>query len=353
MTYTGWFVEQFGQGPGWFLANLTLILAIAFPVMVGVALAVYADRKIWAAMQMRRGPNVVGPFGLLQTFADAAKLFLKETIIPTGASTGVFLLAPMISFTLALVVWAVMPFDAGLVLADLNVGLLYVFAVSSMGVYGIILGGWASNSKYAVMGALRAASQVISYEIAMGFALAAVLVISGTLNLSDIVKSQQTGYFASIGLNFLSWNWLPLLPMFLIYFISGVAELNRHPFDVVEGESEIVAGHMIEYSGMAFAMFFLAEYANMILIAALTSILFFGGWAPIVDLPILRDIPGIFWLIAKTFFFLSCFIWLRASFPRYRYDQLMRLGWKVFIPISIFWILLVGAWVLSPWNIWK
>jgi NADH-quinone oxidoreductase subunit H len=247
----------------------------------------------------------------------------------------------------------VIPFQAEMVLADVNAGLLYVMAITSVGVYGVILAGWASNSKYAFLGAMRASAQMVSYEIAMGFALAAVLVVSGTLNLSDIVKSQQTGYFASIGLNFLSWNWLPLLPMFLIYFISGVAELNRHPFDVVEGESEIVAGHMIEYSGMAFAMFFLAEYANMILIAALTSILFFGGWAPIVDLPILRDIPGIFWLMAKTFFFLSCFIWLRASFPRYRYDQLMRLGWKVFIPISIFWILLVGAWVLSPWNIWK
>ena len=249
--------------------------------------------------------------------------------------------------------WAVIPFQADLVLADVNAGLLYIIAISSIGVYGVILAGWASNSKYPFLAAMRASAQMISYEIAMGFALVTVLIISGSLNLSKIVMLQDTGIFADMGLNFLSWNWLPLLPMFLIYFISGVAETNRHPFDVVEGESEIVAGHMVEYSGMAYAMFFLAEYANMIMIAALTSILFLGGWLPIVDLPILRDIPGFFWLFAKTFFILSCFIWLRATLPRYRYDQIMRLGWKIFIPLAVFWVVLVGAWVVSPWNIWN
>jgi NADH-quinone oxidoreductase subunit H len=240
-----------------------------------------------------------------------------------------------------------------MVLADVNAGLLYIMAISSIGVYGVILAGWSSNSKYPFLGAMRASAQMISYEIAMGFALVTVLLTSGSLNLSTIVTSQGQGYFADMGLNFLSWNWLPLLPMFLIYFISGVAETNRHPFDVVEGESEIVAGHMVEYSGMSFAMFFLAEYANMILIAAVASIIFLGGWLPIVDLPILRDIPGFFWLFAKTFFLLSCVIWLRATLPRYRYDQIMRLGWKIFIPISVFWVVVIGAWVVSPWNIWK
>jgi NADH-quinone oxidoreductase subunit H len=240
-----------------------------------------------------------------------------------------------------------------MVLANVNAGLLYVMAISSVGVYGIILAGWASNSKYPFLGAMRAAAQMISYEIAMGFALVTVLMVSGSLNLSTIVISQSTGLFASYGLNFLSWNWLPLLPMFLIYFISGVAETNRHPFDVVEGESEIVAGHMVEYSGMAFAMFFLAEYANMILIAAMAAVLFLGGWLPVLDLPILRDIPGFFWLFAKTFFLLSCFIWLRATLPRYRYDQIMRLGWKIFIPLTVFWVVVVGAWIVSPWNIWN
>ena len=352
--------ELIAADPGWLILVKALLVFAGCVVLT--LMAVWGERRLVGRMQQRPGPNRVGPFGLIQSLADGVKLALKEDIIPTAADKIVFVIAPIISATTAFMAFAVIPItgevnlfgkQTAMQLTDLPVGVLYILAVASVGVYGIVLAGWSSGSTYPLLGGLRSSAQVISYEIAMGFALAAVLVISGTLNLSDIVKSQQTGYFASIGLNFLSWNWLPLLPMFLIYFISGVAELNRHPFDVVEGESEIVAGHMIEYSGMAFAMFFLAEYANMILIAALTSILFFGGWAPIVDLPILRDIPGIFWLIAKTFFFLSCFIWLRASFPRYRYDQLMRLGWKVFIPISIFWILLVGAWVLSPWNIWK
>jgi len=253
----------------------------------------------------------------------------------------------------AFAAWAVVPFQDGMVLADVNAGLLYVMAITSVGVYGVILAGWASNSKYAFLGAMRASAQMVSYEIAMGFALVTVLMITGSLNLGDIVRSQSQGFFASHGLNFLSWNWLPLLPMFVIYFISGVAETNRHPFDVVEGESEIVAGHMIEYSGMAFAMFFLAEYANMILITTMCATLFLGGWLPILDIPVLRDIPGFFWLFGKTFFLLSVFIWLRASLPRYRYDQIMRLGWKVFIPLSVFWVVVIGAWIVSPWSVWK
>ncbi|OYY53357.1 MAG: NADH-quinone oxidoreductase subunit H, partial [Polynucleobacter sp. 35-46-207] len=294
-------------------------------------------------------PNRVGPLGLLQPIADALKLLMKEIISPARASKVLYIIAPVMVITPAFAAWAVIPFQAKMVLADVNAGLLYVMAITSIGVYGVILAGWSSNSKYPFLGAMRASAQMI----AMGFALVTVLLTSGSLNLSTIVASQEQGYFASIGLNFLSWNWLPLLPMFLIYFISGVAETNRHPFDVVEGESEIVAGHMVEYSGMAYAMFFLAEYANMILIAALASTMFLGGWLPIVDLPILRDIPGFFWLFAKTFILLSCVIWLRATLPRYRYDQIMRLGWKIFIPICVFWVVVVGAWVVSPWNIWK
>jgi len=333
--------------------TLLKIVVVVLPMFGCVAYLTLWERKLIGWMHIRLGPNRVGPLGLLQPIADALKLLLKEVIIPSKANKVLYIVAPIMVIAPAFAAWAVVPFQAELVLADVNAGLLYVMAITSIGVYGVILAGWASNSKYAFLGAMRASAQMVSYEIAMGFSLAAVLTISGTLNLSDIVKSQQTGMFAGMGLNFLSWNWLPLLPMFVIYFISGVAETNRHPFDVVEGESEIVAGHMIEYSGMAFAMFFLAEYANMILIAALTSIMFLGGWDPIIDAPVLRDIPGFFWLVGKTFFLLSCVIWLRASFPRYRYDQIMRLGWKVFIPISIFWVMLVGAWVLSPWNIWK
>lgn len=333
--------------------TLLKIVIIVLPMFGCVAYLTLWERKLIGWMHIRLGPNRVGPLGLLQPIADALKLLTKEIVLPIKANKVLYIVAPVMVIAPAFAAWAVVPFQPELVLADVNAGLLFVMAISSIGVYGVILAGWASNSKYAFLGAMRASAQMVSYEIAMGFALASVLIVSGTLNLSDIVKSQQVGIFANLGLNFLSWNWLPLLPMFLIYFISGVAETNRHPFDVVEGESEIVAGHMIEYSGMAFAMFFLAEYANMILISAMISIMFLGGWLPILDLPVLRDIPGFFWLFGKTFFILSCFIWLRASFPRYRYDQIMRLGWKVFIPISIFWVLVVGAWVLSPWNIWK
>jgi NADH-quinone oxidoreductase subunit H len=322
-------------------------------MFAAVAYMTLWERKLIGWMHIRIGPNRVGPLGLLQPIADALKLLMKEIIAPTQASKVLYFIAPVMVIMPAFAAWAVIPFQAKMVLADVNAGLLYVMAISSIGVYGVILAGWSSNSKYPFLGAMRASAQMISYEIAMGFALVTVLLTSGSLNLSSIVASQEQGYFASIGLNFLSWNWLPLLPMFVIYFISGVAETNRHPFDVVEGESEIVAGHMVEYSGMAYAMFFLAEYANMILIAALASTMFLGGWLPIVDLPILRDIPGFFWLFAKTFLLLSCVIWLRATLPRYRYDQIMRLGWKIFIPICVFWVVVVGAWVVSPWNIWK
>lgn len=332
---------------------LVRIVIIVLPMFAAVAYMTLWERKLIGWMHIRLGPNRVGPLGLLQPIADALKLLMKEIISPTQASKVLYFIAPVMVIMPAFAAWAVIPFQAKMVLADVNAGLLYVMAISSIGVYGVILAGWSSNSKYPFLGAMRASAQMISYEIAMGFALVTVLLTSGSLNLSAIVASQEQGYFANIGLNFLSWNWLPLLPMFVIYFISGVAETNRHPFDVVEGESEIVAGHMVEYSGMAFAMFFLAEYANMILIAALASTLFLGGWLPIVDLPILRDIPGFFWLFAKTFLLLSCVIWLRATLPRYRYDQIMRLGWKIFIPISVFWVVVVGAWVVSPLNIWK
>ena len=333
--------------------TLIKIVIIVLPMFGAVAYLTLWERKLIGWMHIRLGPNRVGPLGLFQPIADALKLLLKEIISPTRASKVLYVIAPVMVIAPAFAAWAVIPFQAEMVLANVNAGLLYVMAITSVGVYGIILAGWASNSKYPFLGAMRAAAQMISYEIAMGFALVTVLMVSGSLNLSTIVISQSTGLFASYGLNFLSWNWLPLLPMFLIYFISGIAETNRHPFDVVEGESEIVAGHMVEYSGMAFAMFFLAEYANMILIAAMASVLFLGGWLPILDLPMLRDIPGFFWLFAKTFFLLSCFIWLRATLPRYRYDQIMRLGWKVFIPLAVFWVVVVGAWIVSPWNIWN
>jgi NADH-quinone oxidoreductase subunit H len=332
---------------------LVRIVIIVLPMFGCVAYLTLWERKLIGWMHSRMGPNRVGPLGLLQPIADALKLLLKEVIQPIRANKLLYIIGPIMVIAPAFAAWAVVPFQADMVLADVNAGLLYVMAITSVGVYGVILAGWASNSKYAFLGAMRASAQMVSYEIAMGFALVSVLMVTGSLNLGEIVQAQSKGWFAEHGLNFLSWNWLPLLPMFVIYFISGVAETNRHPFDVVEGESEIVAGHMIEYSGMAFAMFFLAEYANMILITTMCATLFLGGWLPIVDLPILRDIPGFFWLLLKTFLLLSVFIWLRASLPRYRYDQIMRLGWKVFIPLSVFWVVVVGAWIVSPWNVWK
>jgi NADH-quinone oxidoreductase subunit H len=331
--------------------TLVRILVVAVVLLLCVAYLILWERKLIGWMHVRIGPNRVGPAGLLQPIADVLKLLLKEVIRPTQASNALYVIAPIMTVAPALAIWAVVPFQAEAVLGDINAGVLYVMAISSVGVYGVILAGWASNSKYAFLGAMRAAAQMVSYEIAMGFALVVVLMTSGSLNLSDIVHSQQRGMFASHGVNFLSWNWLPLLPMFAVYFISGLAETNRHPFDVVEGESEIVAGHMIDYSGMAFALFFLAEYINMIVISAIAATLFLGGW----DTPVgfLSFIPGIFWLAFKVFLLLSVFIWARGTFPRYRYDQIMRLGWKIFIPVSVVWLVVVGFWIMSPLNIWK
>ncbi|MEW6514517.1 MAG: NADH-quinone oxidoreductase subunit NuoH [Pseudomonadota bacterium] len=328
---------------------LLKIVSVLLPVVAAVAYLPYFERKVIAYMHVRIGPNRVGPAGLLQPIADALKLVFKEVITPTKASKALYFTGPIIALAPALVAWAVVPFDAGMVIANIDAGVLFLLAVSSLGIYGVIISGWASNSKYAFLGAMRAGAQMISYEIAMGMALIAVLMVSNSLNLGDIVMAQDKGRFVGLGLDFLSWNWLPLLPMFLVYLISGVAETNRAPFDVVEGESEIVAGHMIEYSGMAFALFFLAEYANMILISALTSIFFLGGWlSPVGFLP-----DSIGWLFLKIAALLFLFLWFRATFPRYRYDQIMRLGWKIFIPICIAWILVVGVWMMSPLNIWN
>ncbi|RLJ63473.1 NADH-quinone oxidoreductase subunit NuoH [Sulfurisoma sediminicola] len=331
------------------LWTMMKIVAILAPVVAAVAYLPYFERKVIAYMHVRIGPNRVGPFGLLQPIADALKLVFKEIIVPTKASKALFILGPIMGLAPALVAWAVIPFDTGLVLANIDAGVLYLLAVSSIGVYGIIISGWASNSKYAFIGALRSAAQMVSYEISMGMALIVVLMVSNSLNLTAIVAAQGKGTFAGMGIGLLSWNWLPLLPMFLVYLISGVAETNRAPFDVVEGESEIVAGHMIEYSGMAFALFFLAEYANMILISAMVSIFFLGGWlSPVGFLP-----DSVWWLMAKISFILFLFLWFRATFPRYRYDQIMRLGWKVFLPLCFVWIVVVGVWMMSPLNIWK
>ncbi len=337
-------------GSAWPLVwTLAKIVAIVAPLMLAVAYLTFWERKVIGWMQVRIGPNRVGPWGLIQPIADGVKLLLKEIIIPTKSNTWIFLMAPGLAIAPALAAWAVVPFSDTLVLSNIDASLLYVMAIASVGVYGIILAGWASNSKYAFLGALRSAAQMVSYEVSMGFALITVLMVSNSLNFVDIVQAQQKGTFAGMGLGFLSWNWIPLLPMFVVYLISGVAETNRAPFDLAEGESEIVAGFHAEYSGMAFALFFLAEYANMILIAALTSILFLGGWAaPFGFLP-----DCAFWLFAKMSFVLFLFLWFRATFPRYRYDQLMRLGWKVFLPICIVWVVVIGAWMMSPLNIWK
>src|SRR3989475_4382726 len=331
--------------------NLAFIVAIVVPLLLCVAYLTLWERKLIGWIQIRIGPNRVGPAGLLQPVADGVKLLLKEIILPTNANKGLFLLAPVLMLTPALAAWAVIPFAPEVVLADINAGLLYILALSSMGVYGVIVAGWASNSKYAFLGALRSAAQMVSYELAMGFALVVVLMVSGSLNLSDIVYSQTRGSFAAMGLNFLSWNWLPLLPMLVVYFVSGVAETNRAPFDVVEGESEIVAGHMIEYSGMTFALFFMAEYMNMMLISALTVIMFFGGWQAPIDSALTSWVPPFIWLVLKIFVVVSMFLWIRATFPRYRYDQIMRLGWKGFIPLTLILIAVIGLWVQKPWNI--
>ena len=315
------------------------ILAIVVPLLIGVAYMTYAERKIMGAMQLRQGPNIVGPFGLLQPFADGLKLFSKEHILPAGANRVLFYLAPMLTFFLALVAWAVIPFDAGMVLADINVGILYLFAISSLGVYGIVVAGWASNSRYAFLGALRSAAQMVSYEVSMGLVIISVLLCVGSLNLTKIVEAQQTIWFA-----------IPLLPMFVIFFISALAETNRSPFDLPEGESELVAGFMVEYSSMPFALFFLGEYANMILMSGMTSILFLGGWLPPLPFAPFTWIPGPVWFALKIAFCLFVYVWVRATMPRYRYDQLMRLGWKVFLPFSLVWVVLTaGVLVTFGW----
>ena len=322
--------------------TLVKILAIVLPIMITVAYLTLAERKVIGYMQIRIGPNRVGYFGLLQPIADGVKLLLKEIIIPTGSSKFLFVLAPIMALAPSLAAWAVIPFSDGVALADLNAGLLYVLAMTSLGVYGIIIAGWASNSKYAFLGAVRSAAQIVSYEIAMGFALVCVLMVSQSMNLGDIVRGQH----GSLGL--LNWYIFPLFPMFLVYLISGVAETNRAPFDMAEGESEIVAGFHVEYSGITFALFFLAEYANMILIAFLTSIMFLGGW--LSPLPFLPD--SFIWLLGKVSFILFLFLWFRATFPRYRYDQLMRLGWKVFIPLTIIWVVVIAVWMQTPYWWW-
>jgi len=318
------------------------VLAIIVPVLILVAFLTLAERKVIAAIQLRKGPNVVGPFGLLQPFADGLKLLLKETIIPAGANRGVFIIAPIITFLLSLVAWAVIPFDPGIVVADINVGILYLFAISSLGVYGIIMAGWASNSKYAFLGALRSAAQMVSYEVSIGFVMITVLLCVGSLNLTQIVLAQKGSFW--------HWYWLPLFPMFIIFFVSALAETNRSPFDLPEGESEIVAGYFVEYSAMAFALFFLGEYSAMILMSGMTSILFLGGWMPLIDAWPLNLIPGPVWFAAKIAFCLFVFLWVRATLPRYRYDQLMRLGWKVFLPFSLLWVVLTaGVLVTFGW----
>jgi len=354
-------IHGFGQGlvaAGWWTGvvwpvvwTLIKIIVVVIPLMLAVAYLTLWERKAIGFTQIRIGPNRIGPLGLLQPIADALKLMTKEIILPTVANKGLFLLGPIMTIMPALAAWAVIPFGPDVALANINAGLLFVMAITSLEVYGVIIAGWASNSKYAFLGALRASAQMVSYEIAMGFCFVVVLMVTGSLNMSEIVNVQGKGMFANMGVGFLSWNWLPLLPIFVVYFISGLAETNRHPFDVVEGESEIVAGHMIEYSGMSFAMFFLAEYANMWLVSILTVVLFLGGWLPPFEF--LGFIPGWIWLGLKTFCVVTMFLWVRSTFPRFRYDQIMRLGWKIFIPVTLVWLVVVGGWMQTPFNIWK
>ena len=335
------------------LWTLIKIACVLLPLMGAVAYLTLWERRLLGFMQVRLGPNRVGPFGLLQPIADAFKLLTKEIIRPTAAAQGLFVLGPIMAIMPALAAWVAIPFGPDVALTNVNVGLLLIMAITSIEVYGVIIAGWASNSKYAFLGALRASAQMVSYEIAMGFCFLVIVMVSGSMNLTDIVLGQGQGYFAEKGMNFLSWNWLPLLPIFMVYLISAVAETNRHPFDVVEGEAEIVAGHMVEYSGMGFAIFFLAEYAAMWLVSILAVIMFLGGWYPPISSDLFNWIPGWIWLGAKTFVVVSMFIWIRATFPRFRYDQIMRLGWKIFIPVTLVWLLVVGIWMQTPWNIWN
>ena len=332
----------------WAMVKIVVVLA---PLMGAVAYLTLWERKLLGFMQVRLGPNRVGPFGLLQPIADAVKLLTKEIISPSAAAGGLFRLGPIMAIMPALAAWVVVPFGPEAAIANVNAGLLVILAITSIEVYGVIIAGWASNSKYAFLGALRASAQMVSYEIAIGFCFLVVIMTSGSLNLGDIVASQAKGHGAGMGLDFLSWNWLPLFPIFMVYLISGVAETNRHPFDVVEGEAEIVAGHMVEYSGMGFAIFFLAEYASMWLVSVLAVLMFLGGW--LSPVAFLDFIPGWIWLGAKTFLVVSMFIWIRATFPRFRYDQIMRLGWKIFIPVTLVWLLVVGGVMQTSWNLWK
>ena len=329
----------------WFAATIAGILLIALPLMLAVAMIIYADRKIWAAMALRRGPNVVGPFGLLQSFADGLKVFLQETIIPSAANKGLFLIAPIVTFTVALMAWAVIPFNSGAVLADINVGLLYVLAISSLGVYGVIIAGWASNSKYPFFSAMRAAAQMVSYEVSIGFILICVVLYAGTFNLNDIVLAQKGHGFGIVNGY---WFNLLLFPMWVMFLISGMAETGRAPFDLTEAESELVAGYQTEYSSMSFALYWLGEYANVLLMCALNAVLFWGGWLPFLDIDLIPwfDIPGIVWLFIKILMFFFIFSWVKATVPRYRYDQLMRLGWKVFLPVSLLFVVLVSGWLM-------
>lgn len=339
---TSFFTYRFGMpfGWAWFLATLMDILLIALPVMLAVAMLIYADRKIWASMALRRGPNVVGPFGLLQSFADGLKVFLQETIIPSAANKTLFIIAPIITFTVALIVWAVVPFDARAALSDINVGLLYVLAASSIGVYGVILAGWSSNSKYPFFSAIRAAAQMVSYEVAIGFVLISIVLWSGSFNLTNIVEAQKSVMGTPVNGFFLN----PLLfPMAVVFFISSLAETQRAPFDLAEAESELVAGYQTEYSSMSFALYWLGEYANVILMCALNATLFWGGYLPPFDWAPLYAVPGIIWLFIKILLFFFVFSWVKATVPRYRYDQLMRLGWKIFLPLSLFWVFLVSG----------
>ena len=339
---TEWFQGTLGYGLGWFTATLILILMIALPLMLAVAMVIYADRKFWAAFALRRGPNVVGPWGVLQSFADGLKVFLKETIIPSSANRGLFLLAPILTFTLALVAWAVIPFGPGMVLADINVGLLYFLAASSIGVYGVIIAGWASNSKYPFYSALRAAAQMVSYEVSIGFVLIGVILWAGTFNLSGIIEAQRSHVWIINGFGF---NPL-LFPLSIIFFISAMAETARTPFDLTEAESELVAGYQTEYSSMSFALFWLGEYGNVLLMCGLTAVLFWGGWLPPIDWAPLYVVPGIIWFFAKILLFFFIFSWVKATVPRFRYDQLMRLGWKIFLPFALIWVFLVSGYIL-------
>lgn len=328
----------------WGISTICGILLIALPLMLGVAMIIYADRKIWAAMALRRGPNVVGPLGLLQSFADGLKVFLQETIIPSAANKGLFLIAPIITFTVALMAWAVIPFNSGAVLADINVGLLYVLAISSLGVYGVVIAGWSSNSKYPFFSAMRASAQMISYEVSIGFILICVVLWAGSFNLNDIVKAQQGHVFGI----FNGFVFNPLLfPMWVMFLISGMAETARAPFDLTEAESELVAGYQTEYSSMSFALYWLGEYANVLLMCALNAVLFWGGYLPPLDIPVLYLVPGFVWLLLKILFFFFIFSWVKATVPRYRYDQLMRLGWKIFLPVSLLFVVLVSGYLMA------